>query len=109
MQRFRNIMLGAITVVLGLVASGELHAQDTSERRHIFRSHGINSPAKQKQLTELLRGFDPQMVVSLDEPTQLLKLLTTVELDLSEVRNLCSLIDVQLQPVQRRDGTWVNE
>ncbi|QQR87350.1 MAG: hypothetical protein IPJ76_03760 [Flavobacteriales bacterium] len=109
MQRFRNLLLGTITVVLGLIVSGTVNAQDTSERRHAFRCSGINSPAKQKQLTELLRGFDPEMVVSVDETSQLMKLLTTVQLDIGEVRNMCSLIGVQLQPVQRRDGNWVNE
>lgn len=109
MPRFKTLLFGALTATLVLLAPASSEAQETGERYHFFRSQGISSPAKQKELTELLRGFDPEMVVSLDEPTQMLKLLTTVHLDIAEVRNLCALIGVQLQPVGRRESALVNE
>lgn len=109
MKGLKDHVFGIILVALGLCASGEAFAQDTGERHHLFRSQGIIVPAKQKQLSELLHGFDPEMVVSFDDHGQMLKVLSTVELDIGEVRNMCSLIGVELQPVQRLDGIRVNE
>lgn len=109
MPRFKTLLFGTLTATFFLLAPARSEAQETGERYHFFRSQGISSPAKQKELTELLRGFDPEMVVSLDEPTQMLKLLTTVHLDVGEVRNICALIGVQLQPVGRRESALVNE
>lgn len=109
MPRFKFILFSMLTAALVLLGPARSMAQDTGEHYHFFRAQGIDTPAKQKHLTELLRGFDPEMVVSLDEPTKTLKLLTTADLNITEVRNLCTLIGVHLQPLERRGRALVNE
>ncbi len=82
------------------------------ERYYLFQTTGISTPQREKQLTELLRGFDGEMVVSIDRPTQRLKLLTTVVLDGAELITMAGQIGVSLVAIPFRlttEGTLVNE
>lgn len=92
---------------------GICRAQETSgERYYLYQAEGITTPQREKQLTELLRGFDGEMVVSLDQPTQRLKLLTTVVLDETELIATAGQVGVSLVRIPFRltaQGTLVNE
>lgn len=85
---------------------------DGGERYYLYQTAGIASPQHEKQLSELLHGFDSEMVVSLDEPTQRLKLVTTVVLNETEVIAVAGQVGVSLVRIPFRTtahGTLINE
>lgn len=93
----------AVLALLLTSATSQAQSDDLGEQYHLFTSQGLTSPAKEKEMTELLRGFDNEMVVSIDRPTHQVKLVSTVDLDVAEVVDLCRGIGVQLNPLGRRE------
>lgn len=92
-----------IAALLLSTCIGFCKAQETGgERYYFFQASGISSPQREKQLTEILRGFDGEMVVSLDQPTQRLKLLTTVVLNDQEVIAMAGQLGVTLVRIATR-------
>lgn len=88
-----SALLASVCIAASL--SG-VHAQGGEERYYLYQASGISTPQREKELTELLRGFDGEMVVSLDAPTQRLKLVTTMPLNETEVISLAGQVGVDL-------------
>ncbi|MEO8068570.1 MAG: hypothetical protein ABI599_12815 [Flavobacteriales bacterium] len=90
--RFTTLLAG----VLIAASFTSAKAQSGDERYYLYQASGITTPQREKQLTELLRGFDGDMVVSLDVPTQRLKLVTTSQLSETEVIAVAGQVGVAL-------------
>lgn len=102
------IIAALLSACIGICrAQGEI-----GERYYLYQATGITTPQREKQLTELLRGFDGEMIVSLDPPTQRLKLLTTVVLDENEMIAMAAQVGISLVRISLRmtaQGTLINE
>ncbi|MFZ1685887.1 MAG: hypothetical protein WAU70_00580 [Flavobacteriales bacterium] len=96
---------GLIVAFLVSACLGICRAQDDGgERYYLYQAGGISTPQREKELTEVLRGFDGEMVVSLDQPTQRLKLVTTVILVENDVIAMAAQVGVSLVRIPPHSG-----
>ena len=101
-------LAGLCLAVLFSICVGICNAQEVGgARSYLFQATGISTTQRAKQLTELLRGFDGEMVVSLDQPTQRLKLVTTEVLDENGLITMAGQVGVTLVRIPIRTTAQV--
>ena len=112
----RNNLHFGLALALGMALCGKpVLAQQTAqsyvvaEHRYLFTCQGVTSDQIEKKLTEALRGIDAEMVVSIDRPAQLMKLVARFPLNVQEVVGLAAQYGANITPrreIVQRDGTY---
>lgn len=93
----RNILL--LSLVTGAHAA---HAQNTTaplvvaEHLYLFDYQGTMNDLVEKQLTEALRGMDAEMVVAIDRPFNVMKLVARFPLSAQDLASTTSQFGVTI-------------
>lgn len=110
----RSHLIIGLAIAAGLFAS-KAHAQEkrgplvAEEHRYFFRCQNEITEAQEKQFTEVLRGSDPELVVSIDRGLQAMRVLAQRPLDMAEVVSLAAQFQMAISPertIAARTGTY---
>lgn len=87
-----------------LTGMDKVSAQVLEEHCYLFSFAGLSTERDEKLLLELLRGSDPELVLSVDRSVELMKIKADRPLDIPEVIALAGQLGVALFPRTNTSG-----
>ncbi|MBK8341357.1 MAG: hypothetical protein IPK99_15845 [Flavobacteriales bacterium] len=94
----RIVRLSFLVLLTCLCGANTMSAQVAEEHHYLFAFNGLETGRDEKILTELLRGFDQELIISVDHTGHLMKIKANRALDIPEVVALAAQVNVSLAP-----------